>query len=181
MELFRNRFESLGGRVAVAKNADEAAVLAGSFLIENNAGSVFLSIVPSEVESALIKELRKQGIRIYSSNSTPNPANKIKEVDAAVSTAACAVAETGSIVEVAFDDIERMLSSFPKLHISFLKKSSIFRSVHNLAGIIRTATERKSSAVTLISGPSRSGDIEQRLVLGIHGPHVVAAVVMAWL
>ncbi|MDW8063264.1 MAG: lactate utilization protein [Candidatus Caldarchaeum sp.] len=179
--LFRSRFESLGGHVEPAKNVDEAASYAGEFIRKNHAASVFVSNIPPEVEPALIRELRVRGFRVFSKETTPDALSVIKEVDAGVSSAACGIAETGTLVEVAFDDVERLLSSLPKVHVSFLKRSMIYRSVYSVSEVIRRAAERKTSAVTFISGPSRSGDIEQRLVLGIHGPHAVSAVVMNWL
>jgi L-lactate dehydrogenase complex protein LldG len=91
---------------------------------------------------------------------------------------AAAVAESGAVVEVAYDDAVRLASSLPKIHVMLLKSSTIYRSVSELSSLLREALNNRTAAVTLISGPSRSGDIEQRLVVGIHGPHVVAAVVL---
>ncbi|MCS7110385.1 MAG: lactate utilization protein [Candidatus Caldarchaeum sp.] len=179
--LFRSRFESLGGHVGFARNVDEAAAHAGEFIRQNDAASVFVSNIPSEVEPALTRELRVRGLRVFSKGTTSDALSVVKEVDAGVSSAACGVAETGTLVEVAFDDVERLLSSLPKVYVSFLRRSMIYRSVYSVSEVIRRAAERKTSAVTFISGPSRSGDIEQRLVLGIHGPHAVSAVVLNWL
>lgn len=181
LEVFKFRFESLGGSFASAHDPDEAARLVAEFLRRNRVQSVFLSNIPSELEPVLTKELRRAGVSIFTKDSAPDPIKIIEKVDAGVSTAACAIAETGSLVEVAFDDLERLLSSLPKTYVSFFKKTTVLRSVHDVAEAIRRATERKTSTVTFISGPSRSGDIEQRLVMGIHGPHAVLSVALTWL
>lgn len=181
LDVFRIRFESLGGKVEIAKNEDEAAAKAVLFLHEKKAESVFIASVPPDIEPILTKELRKKGVAIFTRQNALNPISILKQVDAGISTSSAAVANTGTLVECAFDDVDRLLSSLPKVYVSFVKKSSLLRDVGQAKSILLAAMERPTSAVTFISGPSRSGDIEQRLMLGIHGPHSVMAVVLTWM
>src|SRR5207248_351183 len=89
-----------------------------------------------------------------------------------------AIAETGSIVEITTDDSMRLVSTLPAVHIAVLPANKILASLSEAAIHIRDAFERNhgNCVVTFISGPSRSGDIEMKLTLGVHGPkasHVV--------
>lgn len=181
LDLFMERFRMLGGYAALADNPETAAAVAADFLKQHGSRTVFISKLPKEVMQLLEKKLEEMGIQIYTHESSKDPVAVVKMVDAGISTAAAAVAETGTFVEVAFDDVERLVSSFPKTYVCFINGSSVVKSVYMTAGLLRSAMEKDRVAVTFISGPSRSGDIEQRLVLGIHGPHHVLAVVCGWL
>ncbi|MEM4274215.1 MAG: LUD domain-containing protein [Candidatus Caldarchaeum sp.] len=179
--LFMERFRILGGYAALAENPESAATVAADFLRQHGSRTVFISKLPTRLTQPVEKKLKEMGLQVYSYDSSEDPVNVVKVVDAGISTAAAAVAETGTLVEVAFDDVERLVSSLPKTYVCFVNGSTVVKSVYMTSGLLRSAMENDKVAVTFISGPSRSGDIEQRLVLGIHGPHHVLAVVCSWL
>jgi L-lactate dehydrogenase complex protein LldG len=68
-----------------------------------------------------------------------------------------------------------MISLLPPLHIAVVPESRIIGNLDDLLTTLPLPAEQTSSMV-LITGPSRTGDIEQILVRGVHGPgelHVV--------
>ena len=91
----------------------------------------------------------------------------------AVSAAAGAVAETGSLVLDARDG--RRTQLLAPTHVVFVREQDI----HNtLVGAMVTLRPNLPSAIGLHSGPSKSADIGQILVRGVHGPgRIVAAVI----
>jgi L-lactate dehydrogenase complex protein LldG len=69
----------------------------------------------------------------------------------------------------------RMISLLPPVHIAVVHKSKLLSGLDELFTALPEPAERTSSMV-LITGPSRTADIEQILVRGVHGPgemHVV--------
>ncbi len=86
-----------------------------------------------------------------------------------------AVAETGSLLLVASRDHPRTPSLLPPLHVAVVRGSEIaptFRvALERWRGAIPTA-----SALHLITGPSRTADIELQLTLGVHGPGALIVV-----
>ncbi len=96
---------------------------------------------------------------------------EIESCDAGITFPAAAVAETGSVVEVCYTDSDRLVSALPPIHIAHLRAGAVLRDLLQVARLIRDAARSRAFAVTLISGPSRTGDIELRLSLGVHGPH----------
>jgi L-lactate utilization protein LutC len=92
------------------------------------------------------------------------------------------IAETGTVVVEARSGDPRSLSLLPPLHIAVAHHSQLLPDLFDLFERF-TPTEANakngpilSSCVTLITGPSKTGDIELRLVTGVHGPgeiHVV--------
>ena len=68
-----------------------------------------------------------------------------------------------------------MISLLPPLHIAIVPENRIIGNLDQLLTLLPAPVEQTSSMV-LITGPSRTGDIEQILVRGVHGPgelHVV--------
>jgi L-lactate dehydrogenase complex protein LldG len=93
--------------------------------------------------------------------------------DLGISGVAFLVAETGSVVVQARPDEPRSLSLLPPVHIAVAERSQI---VPDLFDLFAALGPDLPSCLTVITGPSKTGDIELRLVTGVHGPghlHVV--------
>ena len=92
---------------------------------------------------------------------------------AEVSEAAYGLAETGSVVLVASAQEPRARSLLPEVHISLLREDRILPGLPELFAALGGELP---SALAIVTGPSRSADIEQSLTVGVHGPgevHVV--------
>jgi L-lactate dehydrogenase complex protein LldG len=94
---------------------------------------------------------------------------------AGVSWALFGLAETGSVVLAASPEEPRSRSLLPAVHVTLLAEDRILPGLAELFGALGGELP---SALAIVTGPSRSADIEQKLVVGVHGPgevHVVLA------
>ena len=91
-----------------------------------------------------------------------------------------AIAETGSVSIAAGSGVSRLISLLPPVHIAVVRPDQIVPSLDELFSLRRSEfLERGSLDYTnIISGPSRSGDIEQTLIKGMHGPREVHMVIL---
>jgi L-lactate dehydrogenase complex protein LldG len=97
---------------------------------------------------------------------------------AAVSHAFAGVAETGTLVLTSGADNPTTLNFLPDAHIVVVNASDVAADFETVMARLRErfGAEAMPRAVNLITGPSRSADIEQTLILGAHGPrnlHVI--------
>ncbi len=90
----------------------------------------------------------------------------------------CAIAETGTLMLLSGVQTPAATSLLPETHIAVLSKSRIVPGMEDAWRLLRSECGDLPRAVNFISGPSRTADIEQTLVLGAHGPyrvHVILA------
>jgi L-lactate dehydrogenase complex protein LldG len=97
---------------------------------------------------------------------------------ASVTRAFAGVAESGTILQVSGADNPTTLNFLPEVHIVVLEASAIFASYEEAWSKLREAYGEgvMPRTVNMISGPSRTGDIEQTIVRPAHGPknmHVI--------
>lgn len=89
-------------------------------------------------------------------------------VPVSVSAARYGVAETGSLVESTGPGVGRVLPILAPAHVVLLRSSDLVSSQLDL--VLRLAPGAAGSAQLLMTGPSRTADIEKILILGVHGP-----------
>jgi L-lactate utilization protein LutC len=77
------------------------------------------------------------------------------------------VAETGTLVLATRPDQPRSASLLPPIHIAVAHRDQVVPDLFDLFG---TAPNPVPACLTLITGPSKTGDIELKLVTGVHGP-----------
>lgn len=90
----------------------------------------------------------------------------------------CAVAETGTLMMCSSPDTPAAVSLLPETHIAVVHASRIVPYMENAWNLARSELGTLPRAVNFISGPSRTGDIEQTIVLGAHGPYRVHLVIV---
>ena len=98
-------------------------------------------------------------------------------VDAAVTSAAGAVADTGALILRPTAEEPRLMSLVPPIHIAVLRAEEIFAS---LADAMRAGNwpADMPTNMLLISGPSKTADIELILAFGVHGPKELIVLVL---
>ena len=101
------------------------------------------------------------------------PVEDLKEtlfkVDAAITTTCGAIAETGAIVLWPDANEPRTLSLVPPVHIAVVKADQIYNSFCEIIQAQNWTAQMPTNAL-LISGPSKTADIEMTLAFGVHGP-----------
>ena len=97
--------------------------------------------------------------------------------DVGITSADYVLADTGSLVMLASPREARLVSLLPPAHIAVVPRDRILTGLDELFTILPNPTEVTSSMV-LITGPSRTADIEQILVRGVHGPGRITVVVV---
>jgi len=101
----------------------------------------------------------------------------VNGVDAAITGTNGAIAETGTLVLRPTPDEPRLMSLLPPIHIALLQESAIHDT---LAGLMEQEQWAKSmpTNLLLISGPSKTADIEQTLAYGVHGPKELIVLIL---
>jgi L-lactate utilization protein LutC len=94
---------------------------------------------------------------------------------AAVSRAMFALADTGSVVLAASPEEPRARSLLPFTHWTLVERDRI---LPGLAELFARLGSDLPSALAIVTGPSRSADIEQRLAVGVHGPGDVHVLIL---
>ncbi len=97
--------------------------------------------------------------------------------DLGITGADYALADTGTLVMLSSRDEARMISLLPPVHLAVVAKERILTGLDELLSVLPKPAEQTSSMV-LITGPSRTADIEQILIRGVHGPGEIHVVVV---
>lgn len=90
----------------------------------------------------------------------------------------CALAETGTLLLLSGPDTYASASLLPETHIAIVAASRIVAGMEDAFALVRAERGELPRAANFISGPSRTGDIEQTIVLGAHGPYRVHVIVV---
>jgi len=90
----------------------------------------------------------------------------------------CAIAETGTLLTLSGADTPPSTSLLPETHIAIVPCARIVKSMEDAWALVRSERGTLPRATNFISGPSRTADIEQTLVLGAHGPYRVHVVLV---
>ena len=85
----------------------------------------------------------------------------------------CAIAETGTLMLLSGPETAATTSLLPETHIAVVPASRIVPAMEEGFALLRTEHGALPRAVNFVCGPSRTGDIEQTIVLGAHGPYRV--------
>jgi L-lactate dehydrogenase complex protein LldG len=93
-----------------------------------------------------------------------------------ITSADYALADTGTLVMLSSHAEARMVSLLPPEHIAVVPRDRILSGLDELFSIVPNPAEVSSSMV-LITGPSRTADIEQLLIRGVHGPGRITVVI----
>jgi L-lactate dehydrogenase complex protein LldG len=90
----------------------------------------------------------------------------------------CAIAETGTLAILSTARTPTVNALLPDTHVAILRRSRIVPAMEDAFALVRRELGRFPRALNFISGPSRTADIAQTLVLGAHGPYRVHVVVV---
>jgi L-lactate dehydrogenase complex protein LldG len=94
------------------------------------------------------------------------------------------IASHGTLVEIIQDDAQKLVSCLPRVHIALLWSGSILpdfvSAMKEVSKTLRTSSPEKRPVISLITGPSRTSDIEGRLLYGVHGPLALKVLILDW-
>ena len=157
-ERFRLKAESLSSTVdAVARRADAPAAVA-AYLTTHGLGQH--AVVTPDVG----------GLDWAASGLLAEPRSAVDADKVGISGSFCAIAETGTLMLLSGAETPATVSLLPETHIALVDVSRIVATMEDAFALLRTERGSLPRAVNFISGPSRTGDIEQTIVLGAHGP-----------
>jgi L-lactate dehydrogenase complex protein LldG len=146
------------------KMADVPAAIAELLRAKNMAASINL---PPDAELAVLP----WGNTLTVKRDAPGPD------DAAVTTAPFALAETGTLVYPARADSPAAWHFRAGFEIAVLRASNVLPQMEDALARIK-ATGPIPHTINFVTGPSRTGDIEQTLELGAHGPKALAVLIV---
>ena len=162
-DAFRERATRLGARVhAVRRGEEAAAVLA----VVQGVGATSLAVAENVPRrDAVLQAAAEVGVR------TVGPAElwPDRRADLGVSVAQLGVAETGSLL-IHSASVDRRVELCVDVHVVVLDVDRLAHTLEEALAAVREIAARPPSYVSLISGPSRSADIERTLAVGVHGP-----------
>ena len=105
--------------------------------------------------------------------------NELESCDAGLTECDALVAQTGSVLVTSRSSGGRALSVLPPHHVVLARRDQLLRDLPAAFQLLKQKYGANyPSLISLITGPSRTGDIERILVLGAHGPKKLTVVLV---
>ena len=171
VDLFCAMAEQFGATLARVSDYKAVPAEVATYLRSRN--------LPAEIRMGADKRLKKAGWEAEKNLEIRHGASDGGDL-AGVSHAMAGIAETGTLALASGQDNPTTINFLPEHHIVVLKASDIKGDMESVWAMLRK-TQGKGEmprAFNLITGPSRSGDIEQTILLGAHGPRALHVIVV---
>lgn len=172
---FRLQLEAVHGEVRTGRPADVIAEV-----IERHSVESFVSWDLDQIEGldALPRSLERLDLTVPPTPDARRALNaSLYHAGLGITGAEAGFAESGSIVLRSGAGRPRMASLIPLVHVAVLRRDRIFRSVSHWMSSEGQSTDGEAN-VLFITGPSKTGDIEMILTLGVHGPRYLYVVLI---
>lgn len=158
--LFAREFTKVGGQFVYCESEQELAKNLSLLIHEQKWDSVFTK------EPEIISMLKKAELPFEDNDE------KMKHAGAAITKCEFLIARLGSIMISSAHASGRRLNVFPESHIVIAHPSQFVRDVKDAFARLneKYPGNQNPSLVSMITGPSRTADIEKTLVMGAHGP-----------
>ncbi len=168
--LFRRQAEGAAATVAIVEHADAVPGEVARFLRDNN--------LPATLRMGNDTRLRAMpwGETALTTETGPS----LGDDPNAVSHALGAIAESGTLALVSGSDNPSTLNFLPDTHVVVVAAQDIAGDYETVLDAVRARLPDRQMprTVNFVTGPSRSADIEQTLILGAHGPRRLHIVVV---
>ena len=174
--------QSMGWNVNRVPDPEDAIAYVESLAAAREVGSIVRSDQEVFHQLPLDASMRDLGVSITTVARNEDQSREAlrEEIIAAgigITGADYAVAETGSVVVLPRRGLSRLVSLVPPIHIALVQPDDVIESLDDLFLLRRLEYHRQGgemgSYLNFITGPSRTADIEQTLVVGVHGPKEV--------
>jgi L-lactate dehydrogenase complex protein LldG len=175
VETFKQQLESVGGHCIVVSDESELTTALKHVVGEIEANGLEtrrLALSDSPLLGVITRDLEAQGHEIA---VTPS-ASDLFQFDVGITSAQAAIAETGTLVLEQARERNRLVSLLPPVHIAIVNAGDICATMSEAITRARNESDT-SSAITFITGPSRTADIELTLTIGVHGPKELYVIV----
>ncbi|HET7731458.1 MAG TPA: lactate utilization protein C [Usitatibacter sp.] len=90
----------------------------------------------------------------------------------------CAIAETGTLLLLSAPGMPKVTALLPETHVAVVRRSRLVLTLEDAFALLRREKGELPRATWFVSGPSRTADIEQTIVIGAHGPYRVHVIVV---
>jgi L-lactate dehydrogenase complex protein LldG len=172
-DLFRLNLEAVNGHCVVVQGETEIAraltrIITDLQKTDLRAQRIAISDNPIVERLMYLTDLEIEALAIAP--------NDIFSYDVGITTAQAAIAETGTLVLDSADERHRLVSLVPPVHIAIVDASRICETLGEVLAVLRNGKDL-SRAVTFVTGPSRTADIEQTLTVGVHGPRELYVII----
>ena len=175
IEIFRQQLESVGAHcLAIPHESELTVALKGIFAELQSIGMQTRRIALSDAPI-----LRRLAVDLASDTTEISITPGTKDLfcyDIGITTAQAAIAETGTLVLESDREKHRLTSLLPPVHIAVVDSQTICATLGDGIRRLRRNSEA-SRAITFITGPSRTADIELTLTIGVHGPKELYVIV----
>jgi L-lactate utilization protein LutC len=177
---FCDELTAAGGTAHVVPDAGAAAVKLLELAQAKAARQVLLGRGRLLDTLDMRQRLRDRGVAVHVVDEMESGAERDRffQADLGISGVAFAIAETGTLVMASGPQDPRSLSLLPPVHIAVVDQSQLLADLFDLFATLEPDRTRLPSCLSLITGPSKTGDIELKLVTGVHGPGELHVIVM---
>ncbi|HET6890745.1 MAG TPA: lactate utilization protein [Pyrinomonadaceae bacterium] len=175
VQIFKRNLEAVGGHCVVVETESEAAQAINQIVSDLQKTPLRPRRIALSDSPAVERIFRE--IQVGVDEITVNPGKAgIFGYDVGVSAAQYAIADTGTLVLESDAEKHRLVSLVPPVHIAVIESDKICLTIAEALAKVNKGSDL-SPAVTMITGPSRTADIELTLTIGVHGPQELYVIV----
>jgi len=175
VDVFKSSLEAVDGHCVVVQNEQEVVYALTRIIAQLQqtkllARRIAISDSPEVERLVQMTDLEVEELAIAPS------ASEVFRFDVGISQAQVGIAETGTLLLDSSRERHRLVSLVPPVHIAIMKATQIVGTLGEALTILRREA-KVSPIVTLVTGPSRTADIELTLAIGVHGPQELFVII----
>ena len=170
LEMLQLELEALGGQLIHCKESEAVGKVLE--LLQARGCQEIMAWESYHLPEGMLESLLQAGIRVMHPTGENIP--QASRIRVGLTGAIAAAAETGSIAIPGGSGRPLIASLLPEVHIAVVREGTV---LEHLDDLLQRPELGQAAAAVLISGPSRTADIEMTLTIGVHGPGELVVIV----